>query len=286
MYWQTSIMENKKFKSKESLFTNRAWNKVTKIIPILFLFFSFNALQTANAAGQSDVNNSNGEERRYVGEITKDSVENFINKNKDLNFSTIAIQSSGGDAEAALRFGEWIYENKLNVKVLHLCMSSCANYIFPAGKHKYIPKYALVIWHGSLEQKNFREDAVYYESLQLKKTKDLQSLSETEIQYLQENKFKHETIERLRKWQKQFYSKIGIDEYITRLGQEPVKYEIDGWTTSIPLMESMGISNVEAMMDYGSKNYNQKNILAQITVKATPLTFYQNEIGEIKLYEK
>jgi hypothetical protein len=56
--------------------------------------------------------------------------------------------------------GNWIYENRLSVEVMEYCISSCANYIFPAGEKKYLHKNSLLVWHGGAYQKEFDEDAL------------------------------------------------------------------------------------------------------------------------------
>ena len=49
-------------------------------------------------------------------------------------------------------FGDWVFENQLNVKVIGRCFSSCANYVFTAAKIKVIENGALVAWYGSAVQ--------------------------------------------------------------------------------------------------------------------------------------
>ncbi|MCH1929932.1 hypothetical protein L9G16_07045 [Shewanella sp. A25] len=71
----------------------------------------------------------------------------------------LVITSSGGDIEEGIKIGEWIYNNKMDVEVLKGCMSSCANYIFPAGKAKLIHKDSILVWHGGVQQPGLREEA-------------------------------------------------------------------------------------------------------------------------------
>ena len=51
-----------------------------------------------------------------------------------------------------MKIGLWIFDHELDVIVDELCFSSCANYIFTAGKNKIIEKDAIVGWHGSEQQ--------------------------------------------------------------------------------------------------------------------------------------
>lgn len=123
-----------------------------------------------------------------------------------------------------------------------------------------------------MNQKNFRVEANYYESLALKKS--THALADDELLYLIEHAFKYESIERLRAMQRRLYAKLGVNEYITRLGQEPVHYEIDGWAASLPLMRAMGLTQIEAPANYADKPYRDRHMLAKMLVKGLPLLFF------------
>lgn len=60
----------------------------------------------------------------------------------------VIITSEGGVTESALAIAELIQSRGLNVVVRGYCLSSCANYIFIAGKSKDVEKDSLVGWHG------------------------------------------------------------------------------------------------------------------------------------------
>lgn len=66
----------------------------------------------------------------------------------------LIIKSKGGNGLAGILIGNFIYEEGLNVKVNRYCLSSCANYIFPAGNKKILSIDALVIFHGGFDQGN------------------------------------------------------------------------------------------------------------------------------------
>ena len=67
------------------------------------------------------------------------------------------ITSLGGGINAGLQLGEWIVENNLDVSVPEYCVSSCANYVFLAGKTKMLGKHAYLIWHGGAHQPGLAE---------------------------------------------------------------------------------------------------------------------------------
>ncbi|TRW48698.1 hypothetical protein FM042_06845 [Aliidiomarina halalkaliphila] len=68
----------------------------------------------------------------------------------------LLISSTGGEIRLGLELGRWIVQHELDVEVLDLCASSCANYVFPAGKTKYLRKDSVLIWHGSAWQENWK----------------------------------------------------------------------------------------------------------------------------------
>jgi hypothetical protein len=92
-----------------------------------------------------------GNELVYAGSINEQGYTKLKNEyNQSLvRPTTLRISSSGGNEQFGILMGRWVYENKLNVKVIKKCHSSCANYIFPAGNTKFLGKNALISWHGS-----------------------------------------------------------------------------------------------------------------------------------------
>src|SRR5215831_1489242 len=111
---------------------------------------------SAAAADKADIK-MRSDDIFFDAAITKENVANFIalyeaQKGKP---TLLTIQSKGGDAEAGMNFGEFIFNHGLSVRVLNYCFSSCANYVFPAGRTKYLTKHALVAWHGSATSQQF-----------------------------------------------------------------------------------------------------------------------------------
>lgn len=62
---------------------------------------------------------------------------------------TLIITSPGGEVEPAIRMGELVLAHNLDVVAERYCLSSCANYIFLAGKHKFI-RNGIVGFHGDI----------------------------------------------------------------------------------------------------------------------------------------
>jgi len=71
----------------------------------------------------------------------------------------VVKESGGGDGAAALAIGILIRRHHWAVEVVDLCASSCANFIFPAGKTKYLNQHSLLLFHGGPYQENMLEMA-------------------------------------------------------------------------------------------------------------------------------
>lgn len=67
--------------------------------------------------------------------------------------------SLGGDGLSAIAIGTLIHRHGWDVEVTGLCASSCANYIFPAGKTKYLRHDSLLVFHGGFHQTNLLDSA-------------------------------------------------------------------------------------------------------------------------------
>ena len=61
----------------------------------------------------------------------------------------LVISSGGGDTVAGRHVGRWVRDMGLVVEVEVICFSSCADYIFPAGRARVIRTDAFVGWHGN-----------------------------------------------------------------------------------------------------------------------------------------
>lgn len=88
----------------------------------------------------------------YVdGNISKndDKVLSEIIANHLIPVRTISINSGGGDIETAIKIGRIIHDKGIDIEVRRLCLSSCANYLFPAAKNKIINYGSIVGFHGS-----------------------------------------------------------------------------------------------------------------------------------------
>jgi len=133
----------------------------------------------------------------FAGPITPDAAERFLAALGAHEVSRIVITSGGGGVEPALRMAQEIHRRGIDVEVPGPCFSSCANYIFPAGKSKLITGDGLVGWHGNMRH-----------LLHLHRT----GVKPQAPDFLAE-------ITRLAQAETRFFREIGVDDYLCWAGK-------------------------------------------------------------------
>lgn len=85
---------------------------------------------------------------KYVGRSDYDLVA-CISNNKKYNFSKLIITSQGGETVSSSIVGLYLKYNNVEVDILGICLSSCANYIAPAAHKLAVGKYSILGLHGA-----------------------------------------------------------------------------------------------------------------------------------------
>ncbi|OAT21522.1 hypothetical protein M983_3128 [Proteus myxofaciens ATCC 19692] len=175
---------------------------------------------------------TSGDKIFYSGNISESGYEKVHALASNSDISTLVINSRGGDIVPGMKLGELVFDKKWDVQVQDYCFSSCANYIFPAGKTKYISKFSQLGWHGGATQQ-FDEDIIPKEKNDRERfTQILTGLIETETA---------------------FFKKINVNQESTIYGQiafnhlEMIKaHSINciGWSYSIDGMSAFGMKNI------------------------------------------
>ena len=105
----------------------------------------------AMAAGEdtTQVYFSNGQ-LEYIGPINQQANQQLIALYDSLAAkpAVLSIRSPGGEVNAGMDLGGWVRAHKLDVRVMEFCLSSCANYVFPAGIKKIVSNFAMIGYHG------------------------------------------------------------------------------------------------------------------------------------------
>lgn len=231
-------------------------DKLFYLLTILFLFICSGASVLAETennprAGEAAIK-VEGTTVSYVGQISESNVERFLRAVDGKKVSVLIIASSGGEVNAGMKMGEWVFDNHVDIVVDRMCMSSCANYVFTAGRSKTINKNAIVAWHGSILQETGMSD----EDVRAETIKGYNKLPEDERKKIDVEAVIGQTLKQIREYrvstkarQEQFFRKIGVDEYICRIGNE--KYGArDFFVLSVKDMARFGVRDVHAPEDY------------------------------------
>lgn len=181
--------------------------------------------------------------------------------------TTLAIRSPGGNTELGMALGEWVYQHKLDVKVLESCYSSCANYVFTAARNKIVSNFAVVAYHGGLSSASFNADEESIANLAKKNGGDL-AKARAELGQLVKQalapQLEHEA---------RFFRAIGVQQKITTLGQadkyrKSVPENALAWTYSLEDFAKLGVSNITVINPpWQPKMSAPDRILFQVTVE-------------------
>lgn len=197
---------------------------------------------------------SRGTTVAFTGYIDADTVAAFIARHRTKTIERIVVESEGGDVREALVLANWIVDRGLDVEVRKMCASSCANYLFAAGRRKIIDDGGLVIWHGSILQKNFRARGDDCN----RRIRELEhvggELADRSIEALDFEQrfcaFHASTVAQ----QAAFFARVSVDEYITRMGQETYAYKTI-WTVPAAVVKRMRLRDAETPAGYASHEY-------------------------------
>lgn len=165
------------------------------------------------------------------------------------------VTSQGGEIGSGLEIGRWVHENDVTVRVVGLCASSCANYVFTGAARRQLHEDSILAWHGSAWQKSWDEKAAAGN----------QALIE------------------LREQEASFFHKIGIDRRIATYGQDKVGWwdQFAAWLTRRPIqgfdysvedMAFFGLASIELLDGrWDWRNENRYNNVLRVSVNPEDL---------------
>lgn len=164
----------------------------------------------------------------FQGLIYAATVDEFVQAVEQYDAKRVLIASGGGHVAPALRMARVIHERGMDVEVFGLCFSSCANYIFPAGKNKSITSLGIVGWHGNIQH-----------LLHLHRS----GKAPITGTFLEE-------ATTLAAQEAEFYKNIGVDSFITWFGKLPPYNVRDTYFLAPNDMARFGIRDVAVRADY------------------------------------
>lgn len=196
----------------------------------------------ARAVEETHVFISNGE-LTYFGPITSEGNQKLavLHGAAGGKATVLSIRSGGGETGAGIELGAWVRLRKLDVKVLEVCLSSCANYVFTAARNKIVSNFAVVGYHGGLGSTNFAFDPAFQQVLDAMKPAERATYL-AQMKKDQARQLAEETA---------FFRAIGVGPDITLLGQAApylAQYEKDekvwGWTYSVADFAKLGVDKI------------------------------------------
>ena len=198
----------------------------------------------------------------YLGNMSATGYDRLMRLAEQGNTSELAITSPGGSVYWGIKIGEVVYENGWDVHVRSLCVSSCANYIFPAGRNKVIEDGGVVSWHGSARQDYFfaERNGISVRKWLVDKTagallKDAtQDPTQDGVHYTDQEGFNRVIArlvaesEALNELERAFYERIGVDADLPLYGHFPQRLEAiqgsGGWTFTLEDMAKFGLDGI------------------------------------------
>jgi hypothetical protein len=181
--------------------------------------------------------------------------------------------AGGGDGFAALAFGILIHRHGWDVEVTDLCASSCANFIFPAGKTKYLNRDSMLLFHGGPHQTNLLEMAEKFDhgwtmsgapvdsvvlgrdnkegTLRFSPNRSNADREVREFLSITDGSTAVELLTKFRSASDRFYEELGVNPVLPTYGQigahEPTykSYKYGGFIYRLDSLRRLGIGNIE-----------------------------------------
>jgi hypothetical protein len=203
------------------------------------------------------------------------TIKDCLIRSKATNKTFVVKESGGGNWESALALGILIHDHGWNVEIVGLCASSCADFIFPAGKVKYLHDESLLLFHGGPHQQNLMAQAeafdqasgsggspapaleLGHENKEGYAIRDLDPVTVAERRKVMEFLSMGdahtgvEILKRLTARSDQFYEELGINPLLPAYGQmgsyEPIykSYKKFGFMYRLDSLRRLGITGIE-----------------------------------------
>jgi hypothetical protein len=182
-----------------------------------------------------------GAAAEYRGAISAENNTGFFSRVAGQPLQRLLIDSGGGDVAAAIELADWVHARQLDITVTGVCLSSCANYVFPAARRKQIQPGAIVAWHGNYH--HLAETGLWRDDVALRMQRDGED-EQTATRYVQAQ------VSRLVALERDFFARIGVDEQVCWIGKQPPYHVPDYYFLSVADMARFGITGVQAPADY------------------------------------
>jgi len=177
----------------------------------------------------------------YSGPISAELNNRFFEAVQGKAVQRLIITSSGGEVEAGIALGQWVFDHSINIEVPEYCMSSCANYVFPAGHHKIIGAGAIVAWHGNYN--HLKQTGLWQDDIAGRMTRYDEDATTARMHVREE-------VERLVRMERDFFKRIGVNEYLCWIGKVPPCNAPNYYFLSRQDMARFGVTHVQTPPGY------------------------------------
>jgi len=191
-----------------------------------------------------------GDTLYYTGNLSKASSAAFVAAVAGIRrgqLTRLVISSGGGDTIEGRHVGRWVRDMALVVEVDVICFSSCADYVFPAGRARVIRADAFVGWHG-----NERQFDVLAARTGVSVANQLATVPPADVAPGPRAAFVQEALRSIAVTQKdeaEFYASLGLDDAFAVcavgdvLEKRPGYAGQIGWGFSLADMARLGLAN-------------------------------------------
>lgn len=176
------------------------------------------------------------------------------------NAEEIVLASAGGESVAGMAMGKLIKSKGLNVRVVGICASSCANYLFIAGKKKIIQRNAALLFHGGFQQEgalaaamapktgieNNNHGATFFYDKSMKYPDYILNIFD-----MKEFDTPKESLAQLIEIEKKYFAEMMVSDELPTYGQKGIYKDIwdskkyHGFYYDLESLKRLGIKNIE-----------------------------------------
>lgn len=178
---------------------------------------------------------------RYQGPLSAAPVARLLEAVQGLTVRELVITSSGGEVAAGIRLGSWVSSRQVDVRVVDYCLSSCANYVFTAGRRKRIDPGAVVAWHGNYH--HLRATGLWQDDIPLRMRRTGEDEATARRHVLAQ-------VEELVSREQDFFARIGVDQRLCWIGKRPPYDVPDYFFLTARDMARFGVTGIELPTAY------------------------------------
>ena len=179
----------------------------------------------------------------YLGPVSEELNQQFFKTVQGKVVNRLVITSSGGEVEAGIALGLWVFDHKLDIEIPEYCLSSCANYVFPAGKDKTIGAGAIVAWHGNYN--HLKKTGLWQDDIAGRMERYAED-------YTTARAFVREEVDRLVRLERDFFTRLGVNEYLCWIGKMPPYSAPNYYFLSSSDMARFGVKHVQTPPGYSN----------------------------------